>query len=274
MLICRMGAWRIESDGHLSAHELDSLDGLRAVESERAAELAHERRRLGRQVRELKRRAWRRGRAAGTAAALREQVKHMAAAAFAAHRLEDRLTQIVLSAVSDIVGQLPPSAVLSNQLRRALVVAQSQRLVSVRVAPAEFDDAVRLIATIEQELGAPLCTVLADAGLPAHACVVETESGVIDGGLKVQLPALERGIRDSVAAVLRDYDFADGAGRTALETIEYGVRQALAVLATPLLTRASPGEANVPGAPVPPVTPQPLPNAVREFRRPLAREVA
>ncbi|EIF32302.1 flagellar biosynthesis/type III secretory pathway protein [Burkholderia sp. Ch1-1] len=267
MLICRMGAWRIESDGHLSAHELASLDGLRAVDSDRAAELAHERRRLARQVRELKRRAWRRGRAAGTAAALREQVGHMGAAAFAAHRIEDRLTQIVLSAVSDIVGQLPPSAVLSNQLRRALMVAQSQRLVSVRVAPADFDDAVRLIATLEQELGAPLCSVLADVGLPAHACVVETESGVIDGGLKIQLPALERGIRDSVAALLREYDFADGSGHTALDMVGHGVRQTLAALAAPLSTRASPSTPSVPSAQ------PPLPNTVRVFRRPLAREV-
>ena len=104
MLICRMGAWRIESDGHLSAIELASLEGIRAVEAERAAEAAQERTHLAMQVRELKRRAWRRGQSAGKAAVLREHVRHAAAAAFAAHRLQDRLTQIVLSAVCDIVG--------------------------------------------------------------------------------------------------------------------------------------------------------------------------
>lgn len=270
MLICRMGPWRIESDGHLSMHELASLEGLRAVDADRAAEVAHERRRLGMQVRELKRRAWRRGRAAVTAAALREQVARMAATAFAAHRLEDRLTQIVLSVVSDIVDQLPSSAVLSNQLRRSLTVAQSQRLVSVRVALADFDDAVRLIATLEQEFGAPLCSVLADAGLAAHACVIETESGVIDGGLKVQLPALERGIRDSVAKLLREYDFADGSGRTALDTIEHGVRQTLAALASPLQSLTAPPVPPVP--PAPPTPPRPSP--VRVVQRSFAREVA
>ena len=130
----------------------------------------------------------------------------------------------MLGAVSDIVGELPPSAALTNQLRRAVAVSQSQRLVSVRVAPAAFEEATQLISSIEQELGTPFCTVLADAGLPAHSCVIETEAGVIDGGLKVQLRALERGIRDGVAAVLRTYDLADGAGRTTLDTIEHGVR--------------------------------------------------
>jgi type III secretion protein L len=248
MLICRMGAWRIESDGHLSALELASLEGLRAVEAERVTEAGQERADLAMQVRALKRRAWRHGHAAGKAAALREHVGRAVSGVFAAHRLQDRLTQIVLSAVSDIVGGLPPSATLTNQLRRAVAVSQSQRLVSVRVATAVFKEAAQLIATIEQELGTPLCTVLADAGLPAHSCVIETEAGVIDGGLKVQLRALERGIRDAVAEVLRTYDLADGSGRTALENVERGVRQTLAQLAAPHAPLPLPPP---PGSPIP-----------------------
>jgi type III secretion protein L len=239
MLICRMGAWQIDSDGHLSALELASLEGLRAVDAQRAADVAHERRRLAEQVRELKRRAWRHGHAAGSAAALRQHVEQATVLAFAAQRLEDRLTQIVLDAVADIVGELPPSAVLTNQMRRALAVSQSQRLVSVRVAPVVFDDAAHLIATIERELGAPFCTVLADAGLPTHSCVIETEAGVIDGGLKVQLRSLEHGIREGVTAVLRGYALDDhasaaDAGRTtgaALDALEQGLRDTLAALA-------------------------------------------
>jgi type III secretion protein L len=250
MLICRMGEWRIESDGHLSALELASLEGLRAVEAERAADAARERRRLGAQVRELKRRAWRHGHSAGKVAALREHAGRAAALAFAAQRLENRLTQIVLGAVTDIVGELPPSAALSHQLRRALAVSQSQRLVSVRVATALFDEAVRLISTLEQELGTPFCTVLADAGLSAYSCVIETEAGVIDGGLKVQLRALECGIRKGVAALLRSYDFADGSLRTTVDVIGQGVRETLAALAEP-----------------------PLPTRVRVIRRPYAQEV-
>ena len=260
MLICRMGEWRIESDGHISALELKSLEGLRAVEAERAAAAALERMRLGTRGRELKRRAWRHGHAAGKAAALREQAARAAVVAFAAHRLEERLTQIVLAAVTDIVGALPPSAALTNQLRRAVAVSQSQRLISVRVAPTVFDEATRLIAAVEKELGAPLCVVLADAGLPAHSCVIETEAGVIDGGLKVQLRALEQGIREGVAAVLRRYDVADGSGRTRLDTIGQGVRETLALLAA------------APPAPLP--TPPLVTNTGRVVQRPFAREAA
>jgi type III secretion protein L len=193
-------------------------------------------------------------------------VGRMAAAAFAARRLEDRLTQIVLGAVSAIVGELPPSAALTNQLRRAVAVSQSQRLVSVRVAPAAFEEARQLIGVIERELGAPLCTVLADAGLPAHSCVIETEAGVIDGGLKVQLRALERDIRDGVAALLRAGEPADGAGRVTFEMIGQDVRQTLAALAAPLAPRGCTQPMQpmslTPRAPTPlPQAPLPLPQA-------------
>ncbi|MDE1184510.1 FliH/SctL family protein [Paraburkholderia sp.] len=228
MLICRLGAWHIESDGMLSATELASLDGLRAIEAERAAQAADARQTLGRRVRELKRRAWRRGHAAGKRAALCAFVGGAASVALAARSVEARLTQIVLGAVTDIVGQLPPSAALTQQLRRALAVSQSQRLVSVRVAPSAFDDAVRLLATIERELGMSLCSVLADAGLPRHSCVIETERGVIDGGLAVQLRALECGIRDGVADALRGDDPV--ALRASLALLEHDVRDAVAAL--------------------------------------------
>jgi type III secretion protein L len=289
MLICRLGEWRIESDGHLSAHELSSLEGLRAVEAKRADETVRERVRLGARVRELKRRAWRRAHSAGKAAALREHVAGAAAVAFAAHRLEERLTQLVLGAVTDIVGRMPPSAALTNQLRRAVAVSQSQRLVSVRVAPPVFDEARQLILGIEHELGMPFCTVLADAGLPAYSCVVETEAGVIDGGLKVQLRALERGIRDGVAGVLRSYDLADTAGLTRLDAIEQGLRETLAALAAaPLEPPPEPPPAPSPQPtsepwPEPPLVqlrmqsppPQPLtPNPAHVMQRPYLLEVA
>ncbi|WP_144142607.1 FliH/SctL family protein [Paraburkholderia sp. BCC1884] len=266
MLICRMGNWRIESDGHLSGHELMSLEGLQAAEAQRAAQAADQRARLEEQGRALKRRAWRHGHAAGKLAALRECAAREAATLFAAHRLEQQLAQIVLDAVTDIVGEMPPSVPLTNQLRRAIAVAQSQRLISVRVAPSAFDDATHVIAAFERELGVPLCAVLVDAQLPPHSCVIETEAGVIDGGLQVQLRALEHGIRDGVAAVLSDYDFADGAGHSALDPVRHELRQTLALLATPVASdtpRKPPSPSTSPGA-----------ASAQVVQRPFSREAA
>ena len=152
----------------------------------------------------------------------------------------------------------------------------------MRVAPQVFDEAKQLIGTVERELGAPLCTVLADAGLPAHSCVIETEAGVIDGGLKLQLRALEQGMRDGVAAMLHQYDFPDRAGRTTLAAIEHGVRDALTALSAPV-TIAPPPPSPSPSPPppspplppsLPPLPPALPPNVVRIVRRPYIREAA
>jgi type III secretion protein L len=231
MLISRRGDWRIESDGYISSDELIELDRLRALEEARAEQAADDTARLAARVRTLKRRAWRRGYEAGRAAALREQVGPSAAASFAARCLEERLTQIAMCAIAEIVGELPTAMVLPNQLRRCIAASRSQRLMSVRVSVGDYEDAKRLVTAFEQQLGAPLVAVLADAGLPPQSCVVETEHGVIDGSLKLQLVALERGMRDAIGAVLEKYAYIDDRFARELDVVEQGLRDTLDALA-------------------------------------------
>ncbi len=231
MLICRRGSWRVESDGYVSSTDLAELDDLRALEAARAQDAAHEATRLAERVRVLKRRAWRRAYDAGREAALRDFVAPETATSFAARCLEDRLTRVATDALVAIIGELPPGAVLPNQLRRCISVSRSQRVMSLRVSPDDYSEAKRLIVTLERDLAAPLFTVLADAGLPPHSCVVETEQGVIDGSVKLQLRALERGIKDAVSAVLNEYRYLDGEAAKQFAVVEQGLRDVIDVLA-------------------------------------------
>jgi type III secretion protein L len=68
---------------------------------------------------------------------------------------------------------------------------------------------------------------LADAGLPPLSCIVETERGVIDGSLRMQLSALERGIRDAIGAMLDEYRSLDAAVDRQFDVIEQGLRDAI-----------------------------------------------
>ncbi|MFC0398072.1 FliH/SctL family protein [Paraburkholderia rhizosphaerae] len=243
MLICKKGSWQIESDGYLSAAELVELEDLRALDDERAKDAARDASRLAERVRAMKRRAWRRGYEAGRAAAVRDFVMPHAAASFVARCVEERLVRIAMDALVLIIGKLPPAAALPNQLRRCIAASRSQQVMSLRVSNVDYHEAKRLIARLEQELAAPLFTVLADAGLPPHSCIVETERGVIDGSLRMQLNALERGIRDAIDAMLGEYRGVDEAVDRQFAVLEQGLRDVIDAINV----RAH-GPENAPGA--------------------------
>lgn len=231
MLICRKGGWYVESDGYVSSAELSGLDGLREVEASRAREAEQETARLVERVRALKRRAWRRGYDAGRRVALRELVVPPAATSFASRCLEERLAALVLDAVIEILGELPPDVVLRNRLRRCLGASRARQVLSLRVSTGDCEETQRIAHSLEQELNVPLFIVLADAGLPAHSLVVETVQGVIDGSLTPQLRVLERGVRDAIKLVLNEYRYIDGEAEKELTVIEKGLRDVVGLLA-------------------------------------------
>ncbi|HVE09266.1 MAG TPA: flagellar biosynthesis protein [Paraburkholderia sp.] len=227
MLICKRGHWRVESDGYVSSTDLAELDNLRTLEATRANEAAHTAARHAARVREIRRRAWRRAYDAGRAAAVRDLAVPHAAASYVARCVEERLVRVAVDALVAIIGKLPPAAALPNQLRRCIAASRAQRVLSLRVSSVDYGEARRLIARLEQEVAAPLFTVLADAGLPPHSCVIETERGVIDGSLRMQLSALERGIRDAVAAMLSEYRSLDDTLARQFDVIERGLRDVI-----------------------------------------------
>jgi type III secretion protein L len=233
MLICRRGEWRVESDGYVSATELYGLDGLSKMEAFRAREAECETQRLAERVRALKRRAWRRGYEAGRRAALHEFVAQPAAVSFASRCLEGRLADMVLNTVAGILGELPADLVLPSRLRQCLHASRAQQVLSVRVSAEDYEQTQRSVRRLEQELSAPVFTVLADACLPRHSLVVETERGVIDGSLTPQLHALEHGMRDAIKTLLNEYRYIDDESAKRFRVVESGLRDLIAALAKP-----------------------------------------
>jgi type III secretion protein L len=233
MLICQRGEWRVESDGYLSAAELQGLDGLRRIEASRARDAEYEAVRVAERVRALKRRAWRRGYEAGRRAALSRFVALPAAASFASRCLEQRLAELVLKTVAAILGELPADAVLRSRLRRCLDASCAQQALSVRVSADDYDETLRSVLMLERELNAPALAVLIDAGLPPHSLVVETERGVIDGSLTPQLRALERGMREAIKTLLDEYRYLDGQSQRQFDALGHELRELMAALALP-----------------------------------------
>ncbi|MFL9961107.1 FliH/SctL family protein [Paraburkholderia sediminicola] len=223
----------MESDGYVSSTELYGLDGLSKMESFRAQEAEREAARLADRVRALKRRAWRRGYEAGRRAALYKFVAQPAAVSFTSRCLAGRLADVVLKTVAGILGELPADVVLPSRLRQCLDASCAQQVLSVRVSADDYEETQRSVRKIEQELSAPIFTVLADAGLPPHSLVVETERGVIDGSLTPQLRALEHGMRDAIKTLLDEYRYIDDDSARQFGVVESGLREVIAVLAEP-----------------------------------------
>lgn len=230
MLICRHGAWQVESDGYVSSEELRGLDGLREVEAARKRDHDDARARLAARVRALKRRAWRRGYDAGREAALRRFLAGPVAAAFVARRLDERLADLVLDALERLVGDLPADVLLPVRLRRCMEAARAGQILSLRVPAGEQEETRRVVGALETQLQIAAFAVIADAGLEPDSLVVETEHGVIDGSLMPQLRALERGIREAVAALLDTYRDIDGQSMQQFEAVRRGLQDVLAAL--------------------------------------------
>lgn len=230
MLICRKGPWRVESDGYLSAAELQGLDALRKIESLRERDIDEATSRLAERARAIKRRALRSGYEAGQRSALRELVGPQAAAAFAADCLQTRLAEIVMSGIAEVLGELPRGVVLMGRLRRCIAASRAQHMLSVRVSASDYEEAQRVVRALELQYRAPVLTVLADAELPPRSLIVETEHGVIDGSLEPQLRALESGVKDAVTSLLNEYRYMDDESAKRFAAIEQDVRETIGAL--------------------------------------------
>lgn len=140
---------------------------------------------------------------------------------------------MVLKTVAALLGELPADAVLPSRLRRCLDVSCAQQVLSVRVSIDDHEATQRGVRALEQELNAPMLTVLADASLPRDSLIVETERGVIDGSLPSQLRSLEQGVRTAIGALLDEYRYLDGEAVKQFDAIASGVRDVIALLAQP-----------------------------------------
>lgn len=151
--------------------------------------------------------ALQRGLAEGVAQAKAQWTGRLAAAA-AARRLA--LNDLAPAMVEMVVDAL--ALVLRNANRRQLMAAALQaveglltqaRWARLRVHPSQADTARDVLGEFDaRHAGAGLVTVLADPSLGPEDCIFETDAGIADAGLQVQLAAIRGALEGVVAARL------------------------------------------------------------------------
>ncbi|MFM1990868.1 MAG: hypothetical protein RJA99_3825 [Pseudomonadota bacterium] len=100
---------------------------------------------------------------------------------------EAAVVELALAVVARIAGELGDATVVAALARRAITDLDPESPVRLRVHPSV---AAAVAAAPAADAGPPVLEVLADPGLQPLDCEIESDEGVVEAGLEVQLDAV------------------------------------------------------------------------------------
>ncbi|WP_067518761.1 HrpE/YscL family type III secretion apparatus protein [Endozoicomonas ascidiicola] len=107
--------------------------------------------------------------------------------------IEDTLANILLSGVKKIIGEFNQEELAVNLVKNALQHVRSEKHVTVRIPPAHYSAVqARLNEILADYKGVGFIDLVADPRLSAGDCIMESEIGVVDTSIEVQLKALQK----------------------------------------------------------------------------------
>jgi len=158
------------------------------------------------------RRAHEQGLAEGRAEAAEQLAALSLRSAQVLHRLETVIARAVMRALEEVVQEMPAQALYEAALRKAAKLVRGEAFLTLRV-PTQREAAARdALARLLEEGGLPgAVELVADPALADHACVMESEAGVVSAGLDVQLAAIGRAVAGAVARLAAEPGLDGGA---------------------------------------------------------------
>ncbi len=107
--------------------------------------------------------------------------------------LEKTTVDIVMKSLQRILDDMPAQERIVNVVRRALAYVRGQKNVLMRVNPQELAWVEKEINDLSSKvLGVDNIRIVADKMLSQGACVLESDLGIIDASIHVQLNALRK----------------------------------------------------------------------------------
>lgn len=111
-------------------------------------------------------------------------------------QVEHRLVDLVMMAVRKLLGEFDDFELTCRVVRQALDMVRNQPRATIRVTP---DQASLLRERLNELLAGyaalGIVEVVADPRLGPNGCILETEIGVVEASLTVQLQALDQALR-------------------------------------------------------------------------------
>ena len=122
--------------------------------------------------------------------------------------LAPTLVDIVVDGVSVILKNADPQQLMASALSSVSDLIKQARWARLRVHPQQADVARSALEAFAQQAGSAFewVSVVADASVAPDACVFETDSGIADASLSVQLGAIRRAVESAVAQMVEPVD--------------------------------------------------------------------
>lgn len=112
--------------------------------------------------------------------------------------IEKKVVDIVTLAVRKIVGEMDPGDLIAAVVKNVLTLARNQTQVTLRVSPGQAETVRERLNEITASYpGVRFVDVVADGRLKEGGCILETEMGIVDAGVDVQIEAIRRSLMKS-----------------------------------------------------------------------------
>lgn len=112
--------------------------------------------------------------------------------------IEDDLVQIVMNTVKKVLNEMDPAERIIRIAQRALKNVKSQKELVIRVSTADEKAITKKFSDTLKSTKGGFLNIVVDARLEPGSCLVETEYGVVDASLDVQLKALESAFHSKI----------------------------------------------------------------------------
>jgi len=112
--------------------------------------------------------------------------------------MEEKVIDIVMQAVRKILGEMDDRELIVKVVRQALSVVRNQKQVALRVSPGQVETVKEKLNEIAGDYPViSFIDVLPDGRLQNGGCILESEVGVVDASVDVQVKAIQRAVMKS-----------------------------------------------------------------------------
>jgi type III secretion protein L len=112
--------------------------------------------------------------------------------------IEEKVADTVILALKKIIGEIDARDLIMKVVKNALTIVRNEQRVTVRVSPSQTETVKEKLNEIMANFpGVSFIDVVADPRLTEGGCILETDIGVVDARIEVQIEAIRKALLKS-----------------------------------------------------------------------------